>query len=79
MEASTYDGYLFGGVAGGLDSTTRAALALKANVDSPNFTGTTHCANLHVASDGTVILPNASLPISVADGLQEALDSKPTT
>ena len=49
---------------------------MKANIDSPSFTGSVQCANLQVASDGSLFLPHGSLPISVTDGLQQALDLK---
>ncbi len=60
---SRYDGYLFGGVAGGIDYATREALARKANVDNPQFTGQVSMTNLQISSNGTVEVPDGALPV----------------
>ena len=75
---SRYDGYLFGGVAGGLDYATREALARKANVDNPQFTGQVSMTNLQISSNGTVEIPSGALTISATNSLQTTLDSKAT-
>ena len=75
---SRYDGYLFGGVAGGLDYATREALARKANVNNPAFTGQVSMTNLQISSDGSVQIPNGALPIAATDDLQTSLDGKAT-
>ena len=66
---SRYDGYLFGGVAGGLDYMTREALARKANVDNPAFTGQVSMTNLQISSEGTVEVPSGALPVSATNSL----------
>ena len=75
---SRYDGYLFGGVAGGLDYATREALARKANVDNPAFTGQVSMTNLQISSSGTVEVPDGALPVSATNDLQTTLDGKAT-
>ena len=75
---SRYDGYLFGGVAGGLDYATREAFARKANVDNLQFTGQVSMTNLQISSNGTVEVPDGALPVSATNDLQTTLDGKAT-